>query len=42
MPEAVLKADITGFLFLDGETEFTPSQELENFLKDGEPPIYIG
>lgn len=35
-------AHVTGYLFLDGKEEWTPSQELLDFLNAGEPPVYIG
>lgn len=35
-------ADISGFYFLEGDSDFKPEAELENFLKKGDPPIYIG
>ena len=34
--------DISGFYFLDAESEFKPDQALLNFLHIGPPPIYIG
>ncbi len=34
--------DIAGFVFLDLASNFKPPDELVKFLKDGEPPIYIG
>ncbi|MCJ1435394.1 hypothetical protein MMC27_004767 [Xylographa pallens] len=34
--------DITGFVFLDLASSFKPPETLTNFLKAGEPPIYIG
>jgi UDP:flavonoid glycosyltransferase YjiC (YdhE family) len=34
--------EITGFLFLDGESGWTPPQALVDFLKAGPPPVYIG
>ncbi|GAX62216.1 glycosyl transferase, related to UDP-glucuronosyltransferase [Candidatus Scalindua japonica] len=33
---------VTGYWFLDSETDFTPSKELISFLGKGNPPIYIG
>jgi sterol 3beta-glucosyltransferase len=32
----------TGNWFVDNEPSFTPSTDLINFIKNGEPPIYIG
>jgi hypothetical protein len=34
--------DVTGFVFLDLASSFTPPDDLKKFLDDGEPPIYIG
>ncbi|PWW75741.1 Glycosyltransferase Family 1 protein, partial [Tuber magnatum] len=34
--------DITGFVFLDLASSFSPPQELANFLDAGPPPLYIG
>ncbi|KIW19765.1 hypothetical protein PV08_00339 [Exophiala spinifera] len=34
--------DISGFYFLNLSTNFTPSEELANFLAAGPPPVYIG
>lgn len=34
--------DISGFYFLEGSTGFEPDKDLAEFLKKGEPPIYIG
>ncbi|CAE7013449.1 hypothetical protein PTNB85_00422 [Pyrenophora teres f. teres] len=34
--------DISGFVFLDLASSFTPPDELKKFLDDGEPPVYIG
>ena len=34
--------DLGGFVFLDLASNFTPDQELANFLAAGEPPVYIG
>jgi UDP:flavonoid glycosyltransferase YjiC (YdhE family) len=33
---------ITGFLFLDDESGWSPPQALVDFLKAGPPPVYIG
>lgn len=33
---------ITGYWFLDQNTKWTPSQELEHFLAFGPPPVYVG
>ena len=34
--------DVSGFFFLDLATNYTPSEDLVEFLKAGDPPIYIG
>jgi hypothetical protein len=34
--------DISGFVFLDLASSFTPSDELRAFLEGGEMPVYIG
>ncbi|KAI9325921.1 hypothetical protein DFJ73DRAFT_801603 [Zopfochytrium polystomum] len=34
--------DITGFIFLDLASSYTPPQDLQDFLAKGEPPVYIG
>eukprot|EP01112_Ceratiomyxa_fruticulosa_P019037 TRINITY_DN6167_c0_g1_i1.p1 TRINITY_DN6167_c0_g1~~TRINITY_DN6167_c0_g1_i1.p1 ORF type:complete len:704 (-),score=129.97 TRINITY_DN6167_c0_g1_i1:139-2250(-) len=34
--------DVVGFWFLDLKSNFTPPQDLVEFLKSGTPPIYIG
>ena len=34
--------DVSGFLFLDLATNYTPPNDLVRFLKSGDPPIYIG
>ena len=34
--------DITGFVFLDLASNFTPPKALADFLDAGEPPIYVG
>lgn len=34
--------DIAGFVFLDLASSFTPPDELQKFLDDGPPPVYIG
>jgi hypothetical protein len=34
--------DISGFVFLDLASSFTPPDELKKFLDAGEPPVYIG
>jgi len=31
-----------GSLIIENEVNFTPSKELEDFIKNGEPPIFIG
>ncbi|MBN1536291.1 MAG: glycosyltransferase family 1 protein [Anaerolineales bacterium] len=33
---------ITGYLFLDNQTDWQPSHELKAFLEAGDPPVYIG
>jgi UDP:flavonoid glycosyltransferase YjiC (YdhE family) len=33
---------ITGYFFLDTQTEWQPSSELQAFLDAGDPPVYIG
>jgi len=37
-----LTPDISGFYFLEGDTDFKPDDELAKFLEDGEAPVYIG
>lgn len=34
--------DVTGFVFLDLASNFTPPNDLKTFLDNGEPPVYIG
>jgi UDP:flavonoid glycosyltransferase YjiC (YdhE family) len=34
--------DVSGFFFLDLGTNFTPPDDLVQFLNAGDPPIYIG
>ncbi|KAI9326747.1 glycosyltransferase family 1 protein [Zopfochytrium polystomum] len=34
--------DITGFIFLDLASAYTPPQDLVDFLEAGPPPVYIG
>ncbi|KAJ6025255.1 UDP-glucosesterol transferase [Penicillium canescens] len=34
--------DVCGFQFLSTESEYEPPEELDAFLKAGQPPIYIG
>jgi UDP:flavonoid glycosyltransferase YjiC (YdhE family) len=34
--------DVSGFFFLDLATNYQPSEDLVQFLKNGDPPIYIG
>nr|XP_019043873.1 hypothetical protein I302_07144 [Kwoniella bestiolae CBS 10118]OCF22803.1 hypothetical protein I302_07144 [Kwoniella bestiolae CBS 10118] len=34
--------DISGFYFLEGDTDFQPEQDLKEFLDAGDPPVYIG
>lgn len=36
------KVHITGYWYLDSDPAWEPSPELEAFLSDGQPPIYIG
>ena len=33
---------VTGYFFLDDQTDWQPSTELQAFLDSGEPPVYIG
>lgn len=33
---------ITGYWFQDSQSTWKPSAELENFLAQGEPPVYVG
>lgn len=33
---------VSGFFFLDSASDYTPSPDLETFLKSGPPPVYIG
>jgi UDP:flavonoid glycosyltransferase YjiC (YdhE family) len=33
---------VTGYFFLDGQTDWQPSPELTAFLDAGDPPVYIG
>lgn len=35
-------ARITGYWFLDEQADWRPSPELEAFLNDGPPPVYVG
>ncbi|KAI9324470.1 hypothetical protein DFJ73DRAFT_802443 [Zopfochytrium polystomum] len=35
-------SDITGFIFLDLASAYTPPQDLVDFLAAGPPPVYIG
>lgn len=35
-------AHVSGFWFLDRKKEWKPSAKLEQFLKDGDPPVYMG
>ncbi|WP_181389769.1 glycosyltransferase, partial [Leucothrix pacifica] len=35
-------AYVTGYWFLDDESDWTPPADLVNFLQAGEPPVYIG
>ncbi|KAH4020808.1 hypothetical protein HBI38_172410 [Parastagonospora nodorum] len=34
--------DVTGFVFLDLASSFTPPDDLKEFLDNGDPPVYIG
>jgi UDP:flavonoid glycosyltransferase YjiC (YdhE family) len=34
--------DVTGFVFLDLASSFTPPDDLKNFLDNGDAPVYIG
>ncbi|KAE8374927.1 hypothetical protein BDV26DRAFT_30594 [Aspergillus bertholletiae] len=34
--------DVCGFQFLPSDTDYTPPNDLDTFLKAGEPPVYIG
>ena len=36
------RIDVSGFFFLDSDSNFNPSQELVTFLEAGPTPIYIG
>jgi UDP:flavonoid glycosyltransferase YjiC (YdhE family) len=36
------RVHITGYLFLDSQTDWQPSSELKAFLDAGDPPVYIG
>jgi sterol 3beta-glucosyltransferase len=38
-PESV---HVTGYFFLDTQTDWQPSPELKAFLEAGDPPVYIG
>jgi sterol 3beta-glucosyltransferase len=33
---------VTGYLFLDTQTDWQPSHELKAFLERGDPPVYFG
>jgi UDP:flavonoid glycosyltransferase YjiC (YdhE family) len=35
-------AQVTGYWFPDGRTEWQPPVELERFLEAGDPPVYVG
>ena len=39
---AYIPAEISGFYFMEADTDFKPEQELVDFLKGGDAPIYIG
>ncbi|KAF2825021.1 UDP-Glycosyltransferase/glycogen phosphorylase [Ophiobolus disseminans] len=34
--------EVTGFVFLDLASSFTPPDDLKKFLDNGDPPVYIG
>jgi sterol 3beta-glucosyltransferase len=34
--------EVTGYWFLDGDTNWAPPADLMTFLQDGSPPVYIG
>ena len=34
--------DVVGFCFLDLATEYKPPPELDAFLKEGPPPVFVG
>ncbi|OJJ31262.1 hypothetical protein ASPWEDRAFT_120055 [Aspergillus wentii DTO 134E9] len=36
------KIDVCGFSFLDAASDYTPPDDLAQFLNDGPPPIYVG
>lgn len=36
------QAHVTGYWFGPGEPDWTPAPELEDFLADGPPPVYVG
>lgn len=38
-PESI---HVTGYFFLDNQTDWQPSAELKAFLEAGDPPVYIG
>jgi hypothetical protein len=37
-----MTSEISGFYFLEAESNFKPEQELLDFLSKGDAPIYIG
>lgn len=37
-----LEIEVSGFVFLDLASSFTPPDDLKAFLENGDPPIYIG
>jgi len=37
-----LMGDISGFYFLEADTDFEPDADLKKFLEKGDAPIYIG
>lgn len=41
-PQWLDSLHITGYLYLDHEMDWQPSQELIDFLNRGSPPVYIG
>jgi hypothetical protein len=38
----LMTSEISGFYFLEAESNFKPEQELLDFLSKGDAPIYIG
>ena len=41
-PDWPATAHITGYWFLEGEADWQPPAELEEFLSAGDPPVYVG